>query len=202
MTNISGNPEQNSEQAIEQNSEQAIEQTSEQAIEQNSEQSFAKRGQSLGKSIGTSLVKGTSTLGKNTGKAMGSVAGGMVSGMTQMTNIITRNPLADALNNRPVKMKIAMIVVPLIFIALYGIGNELWSGYARYRHAKTLEQANIASDFILRAAGLQAKERGFTATALSNALDKNTVASIPILRISGDVALDSALVIARNYSQG
>ncbi len=97
------------------------------------------------------------------------------------------------LNNRPLKSKIAMIVTPLILIALYGMGFELWSAYKRYTRAQELEQANRFSDYILKAAGTQAKERGFTATALSNPQDQKTLKNIAALRTSGDAYLDSAL---------
>ncbi len=97
------------------------------------------------------------------------------------------------LNNRPLKSKIAMIVTPLIIIALYGMGFELWSAYKRYTRAQELEQANRFSDYILKAAGTQAKERGFTATALSNPQDQKTLKNIAALRTSGDAYLDSAL---------
>lgn len=101
---------------------------------------------------------------------------------------------ARLLNNRPLKSKIAMIVTPLILIALYGMGFELWAAYQRYTRAQDLERANKVSDYILRAAGIQAKERGFTATVLSNPKDQATLQAIATLRQSGDTYLDSALL--------
>ncbi|MFK0732892.1 MAG: hypothetical protein ACIWVG_17370, partial [Gloeotrichia echinulata HAB0833] len=85
---------------------------------------------------------------------------------------------ARLLNNRPLKSKIMMIVLPLIAIALYGVGFEMWSAYQHYQRAEELDRANRASDYILNAVGLQAKERGFTATVLTNPQDKTTLGSI------------------------
>ncbi|MBD1209832.1 MAG: HAMP domain-containing protein [Ignavibacteria bacterium] len=109
----------------------------------------------------------------------------------------SRNILVLLLNNRPLKSKIAIIVIPLILIALYGMGLELWSANKRYMRAQELERANQASDYILKAAGLQAKERGFTASVLSNPQDQTTLKAIADLRTRGDKYMDSALVHIR-----
>jgi methyl-accepting chemotaxis protein len=149
------------------------------------------------KTFTNTLTSTITNTGKTTGRVMSNV---LMSGVSGVTTVVTRNPLADVLNNRPVKTKIAMIVVPLICMALYGMGNELWQAYSRYRHATTLEEANIASDFVLRAASTQAKERGFTATVLSNASDTATFKAIAGLRKGGDALLDSALAVAEKYA--
>ena len=101
------------------------------------------------------------------------------------------------LNNRPLKSKITLIVAPLISIALYGMGFELWATYKRYQRSQELERANAVSDYFLKAAGLQAKERGFTSTALSNPNDKQTLSAIAKLRTQGDLYVDSALTLVQ-----
>lgn len=106
--------------------------------------------------------------------------------------------IARLLNNRSLGTKIAVIVTPLIVIALYGMGFELWSAYQRYTRAQELERANTISDFVLKAAGVQAKERGFTSTVLSNPNDKTTLGVIANLRASGDTFLDSAFAMIDN----
>ncbi len=108
-----------------------------------------------------------------------------------------RSLLSLVLNNRPLKSKIAIIVIPLMLIALYGMGLELWSANKRYKRAQELERANQVSDYILKAAGLQAKERGFTASVLSNPQDKTTLQAIADLRMRGDNFMDSAIVLIR-----
>jgi methyl-accepting chemotaxis protein len=101
------------------------------------------------------------------------------------------------LRNYPLKRKIAIIVTPLVLIALYGMSLELWAVYKRYDRARELERANTISDFILKAAGEQAKERGFTSTALSNPQDQKTFAAIAGLRTKGDAYLDSGLALVQ-----
>jgi methyl-accepting chemotaxis protein len=105
--------------------------------------------------------------------------------------------LIGIINNRPLKSKIAFIVVPLVLIALYGIVFKLYLAYKQYERAHELERANMAFDYILKAAGEQAKERGFTATVLSNPQDQATLAAIKTLRLRGDVYLDSAIALAQ-----
>jgi methyl-accepting chemotaxis protein len=108
-----------------------------------------------------------------------------------------RSLLSLLLNNRPLKSKIAIIVIPLMLIALYGMGLELWSANKRFTRAQELERANQVSDYILKAAGLQAKERGFTASVLSNPQDQTTLQAIADLRTRGDGYMDSAIARIR-----
>jgi methyl-accepting chemotaxis protein len=103
---------------------------------------------------------------------------------------------AQVLRNFPLKSKIALLVSPLILIALYGMGLEMWSVYHRYERAQALERANTVSDYFLKAAGEQAKERGFTSTVLANPQDQKTFSAIAALRKKGDAYLDSGLVLA------
>jgi methyl-accepting chemotaxis protein len=65
------------------------------------------------------------------------------------------------------------------------------------RRAALLESANRAYDYILVAAGDQAKERGFTAAVLSNPADVQTFSKIASVRGRGDQYLDSALAIVQ-----
>jgi methyl-accepting chemotaxis protein len=118
-----------------------------------------------------------------------------------ITKIVGRDIFAELLNNRPLKSKIAMIVTPLILIGLYGMGNELWQAYNRYTRTKEMENANRASDLMLAAAAAQAKERGFTVTALANPSDTKTLDAISTLRSDGDKWMDSALTIARSLAE-
>ncbi len=109
--------------------------------------------------------------------------------------------IARLLNNRPLKSKISIIVTPLVVIALYGMAFELYSAYKRFDRAKELERANAASDFILKAAGEQAKERGFTASVLANPSDQKTLAAISNLRKKGDSYLDSSLALIQDVAK-
>lgn len=107
------------------------------------------------------------------------------------------------LNNRSIAAKIFLMIIPALLIAVGSCCYILWNSYQQYRRASTLRQANYISDFVLQAAGEQAKERGFTATVLANPDDTNTRRKIQSLRTKGDVYLDSALaatqkIIAEN----
>ncbi len=101
------------------------------------------------------------------------------------------------LQNQRIATKIALMVLPLLLIALAAIGLILWNSYTHFDRASTLQEANRVSDFVLRAAGEQAKERGFTATALANPDDAGTRAKIPPLRTKGDLYADSAWNLAQ-----
>lgn len=106
--------------------------------------------------------------------------------------------LSRFLNNRSIASKIFLMVIPVLLIAIGAGCFVLWNSYRQYRRASTLQQANTVSDFILRAAAEQAKERGFTATVLANSSDETTRSKIQPLRTKGDSYLDSAIGAAQS----
>lgn len=101
------------------------------------------------------------------------------------------------LNNRSLAAKIVLMVLPLFVIALGAVVAVVWSAYTHYTRTLTLREANAVSDYMLKAAAEQAKERGFTALVLANPSDKKTREQVPLLRRSGDIYADSALHLAR-----
>ncbi len=108
-------------------------------------------------------------------------------------NVLTNNVVMRFLNNRRIASKILILVVPLVMLSLLGLAGLAWNTYKQYQRAQTLRSANSISDFVIKAAAEQAKERGFTATALSNPQDEQTRSKISMLRAKGDSYLDSAL---------
>jgi methyl-accepting chemotaxis protein len=119
-----------------------------------------------------------------------------------VTSVVNRNPLAELLNNRTIKVKLNIIVLPLVLLALYGVGMLLRDAYSDYKRSTELQKANAVSDQMLKAVGEQAKERGFTATVLANPNDKATLGKIAGIRANGDSHVDSALRIARELLDG
>jgi methyl-accepting chemotaxis protein len=111
---------------------------------------------------------------------------------------ITDNAFIRFLNNRSIAGKITLLVVPIFLLALSGLVSVSWTAFKQYQRSKTLQQANVVSDFIIKAASEQAKERGFTATVLSNPNDKLTLTKIITVRKTGDAFLDSALYASQN----
>jgi methyl-accepting chemotaxis protein len=110
---------------------------------------------------------------------------------------LTENPLTRFLNNRSIAGKIMLLVVPLLILAVAGLAGVLWTAYKQYQRSETLRTANAVSDFIIKAAAEQAKERGFTAAALSNPQDGVTRGKIAGVRSKGDSYLDSAVQAAQ-----
>lgn len=106
------------------------------------------------------------------------------------------------LNNRSLAAKISLLVAPLFMIAFTAMGAIAWSAYTHYSRTLALRDANRVSDYLLKASAEQAKERGFTATALANPRDEKTRAKILPTRANGDKYADSALTIARELVQG
>jgi methyl-accepting chemotaxis protein len=113
-------------------------------------------------------------------------------------NSVSQPRLLDRLlRHRSVKVKLNIIVLPLLLVSLYGLLMLVRAAYSDYQRSSRLEKANIVSDYILKAAAEQAKERGFTATVLSNPNDKTTFGKIASIRVRGDSYADSALAVAR-----
>ena len=103
--------------------------------------------------------------------------------------------------NLKINRKLGLIGFPIGIIALFGIISLMFSSYSEYSRSIKLSQANSASDFFLLASGQQALERGITATVLSNPNDLNSYSKINQVRQKGDEFLDSALLIAENFSK-
>lgn len=118
------------------------------------------------------------------------------SSLASTLNVLTDNRLMRFLNNRTVGGKIMLLIVPVVLLALVSLAGLLWNAYRQYDRSRTLKDANAVSDFIIHAASEQARERGFTATALSNPQDAVTRGKISASRTKGDASLDSALKIA------
>ncbi|TAE27490.1 MAG: methyl-accepting chemotaxis protein [Candidatus Kapaibacterium sp.] len=113
----------------------------------------------------------------------------------QINNVVIR-----FLNNRRIAAKILLLVGPLALLSLVGLVGLTWNTSTQYQRAQTLRTANSISDFIIASAAEQAKERGFTATALSNPSDEQTRSNIAALRTKGDKLLDSALIAAQTLA--
>ena len=75
-------------------------------------------------------------------------------------------------------------------------------GHPAYHRAQVLEQANASSSSLIQAAATQAKERGFTAAALSDASAETARRAILDLRTRGDGLLDAALDEAQSSLRG
>jgi methyl-accepting chemotaxis protein len=100
------------------------------------------------------------------------------------------------LNNRSIAGKMIMLVLPLVVLSTLGIAGVAWNAYRQLQRSETLRTANRSSEYILRAAAEQAKERGFTAAVLANPQDTATRGQISNIRMRGDVYCDSALTAA------
>ena len=91
------------------------------------------------------------------------------------------------------RRKLALIVGIPSLVALVGSLLTLSRVASSYRRAQALEEANASSSFLIQAASNQAKERGFTAAALSDPGAETTRRAIQDLRDRGDQLLASAL---------
>ncbi len=101
------------------------------------------------------------------------------------------------LNNLTIRWKIVLLVLPISFISVYGIVLFAINSWESRERAIEIDNANHASDYMLFAAGEQAKERGFTAAVAANPGDKQTLSAIPGIRLKGDAWVDSALAVIR-----
>ena len=82
-------------------------------------------------------------------------------------------------------------------VALLGSSLALSRGSLNYSRARFLERANASSSLLIQTAAVQAKERGFTAAALSDAEAQVARGAISGLRAEGDQLLERALREAR-----
>ena len=111
-------------------------------------------------------------------------------------------PRLPWLARMPFRRKLALIVGIPSTLALLGCVLALGRVTSTYRRAHILEEANASSSFLIQAAATQAKERGFTAAALSDPTAETTRRAIYDLRAGGDALLDSALTAARDALRG
>jgi len=109
--------------------------------------------------------------------------------------------LVNKIKNLKLGKKLGTLIGFPTFLAFVGIVVVLMFSVRAHDRSKTLESANRAFDYVLLAAGEQARERGFTSTVLANPKDLQTFARINELRQRGDSFLDSALAIAKEYSK-
>ena len=93
----------------------------------------------------------------------------------------------------PFRRKLALIVGVPSAVALLGSLLALSRVSSAYQRSHVLEEANASSSFLIQAAAAQAKERGFTAAALSDPDAKTARQAIAALREQGDQLLDAAL---------
>ena len=100
------------------------------------------------------------------------------------------------------RRKLALIVGIPSLVALLGSVWALSRVAASYDRARVLERANASSSYLIQAAAAQAKERGFTAAALSDASAASTRGAILDLRAKGDGLLDTALREAQSSLRG
>ena len=100
------------------------------------------------------------------------------------------------------RRKLALIVGVPSVVALVGGALALSRVASSYHRAHVLEQANASSSYLIQAAAAQAKERGFTAAALSDASAEATRRAILDLRTRGDGLLDAALNEAQSSLRG
>lgn len=105
------------------------------------------------------------------------------------------------LNNLRFRSKIFLIIFPISFVAFYGLTIFILGVYDEWTRTQELNLANQASDYILSAAGDQAKERGFASAVAANPNDKVTLEKIKVLRQRSDLKADSALAIAKQSSK-
>ncbi len=100
------------------------------------------------------------------------------------------------------RRKLALIVGVPSVVALVGGVLALERVANAYHRAHALEQANASSSSLIQAAAAQAKERGFTAAALSDTNAEGARHAILDLRTSGDSLLDAALGEAQSSLNG
>jgi len=102
-------------------------------------------------------------------------------------------------NNLSIRGKLRIMTFPLIVISGLALAFLVYKTVHDYRQTDVLLKANKAFDYILMAAGEQAKERGFTANVIADP-SAQVKSRIPELRIKGDLFLDSALSIISEMS--
>ena len=102
----------------------------------------------------------------------------------------------------PFRRKLALIVGVPSLVALLGSLLALSRVVANYERARVLEEANASSSFLIQAAAIQAKERGFTAAALADPRAAAARRTVDELRGEGDRRLDAALLRVRAVLPG
>lgn len=90
-------------------------------------------------------------------------------------------------------------ILVLAFFVLALTGERVWESYADYRAVSAMGQANAMTDHLIDAAGIEAVERGMTASALGRPTPASAedLKSIGGLREMGDARLNQALILAR-----
>jgi methyl-accepting chemotaxis protein len=104
-------------------------------------------------------------------------------------------PVLQWLNNLRINAKIGIVIIPVSLITLAMATTFVVRAWQQARYAADLSLANRLSDYLLAAAGEYAKERGFSATVLTNPQDRATHQQIAIVRTKGDQYLDSATAL-------
>jgi len=91
----------------------------------------------------------------------------------------------------------SIIVLAVFVLAL--TGEVAWESYDDYRAVRDMGQANAMADYLIDAAGIEAVERGLTASALGSLVPASPVAlkTIVGLREKGDASWNRALAVAR-----
>ena len=102
----------------------------------------------------------------------------------------------------PFRRKLALIVGVPSLVALLGSLLALSRVVASYERARVLEEANASSSYLIQAAAIQAKERGFTAAALADPQATAARRTVGDLRAEGDRQLDAALGRVRGALPG
>ncbi len=94
-------------------------------------------------------------------------------------------------------INIAIIALALLVLAL--AGSAIWRAYSEFQAAQLVLRVTEVTQNILKASGIQARERGLTSLALGAQLKSSdpTFRRIRKLRRSGDVAWQAAVTTAR-----
>ena len=104
--------------------------------------------------------------------------------------------------NLPFRRKLALMVGVPSLVALLGMALSLARVLETYRRSEVLDHANTSFNHLLLAAATQAKERGFTSTALADPAATRTAAQVAALRTAGDDQLAAALAAATPALRG
>ncbi len=102
----------------------------------------------------------------------------------------------------PFRRKLALIVGVPSLVALLGSLLALSRVVMSYDRARVLEEANAASSYLIQAAAIQAKERGFTSAALADPHATAARRMVEEMRLEGDRRLDAALGQAQGALRG
>lgn len=95
------------------------------------------------------------------------------------------------------KLLTGILSILLLFLVVLAV-HEAENSYVESREFLRIDMVNEMSDDIITAAGFEARERGFTAAALSSAeADGGLLSEIRETRTKGDEALEKALGIAK-----